>query len=75
MEAKIKLFPLGQPMEDGTQRLQSQLSFRSDTASHILQNGVLKIWGYEKEKGFGFYETNQPYQIVNSAEEMKTQQL
>lgn len=75
MESKIKLFPIGEPMENGTQRLQSQLYLSSQTADFILENEVLKVWGFEKEKGFGFHETNKPYEIVNSKKEIKKQQL
>lgn len=74
MKAKIKLFQLGEPMEDGTIRLQSQLSLKSDAASHILKDGILKVWGHGKN-GSPFYETNEPYKIVKSIEEMKYQEL
>lgn len=74
MTPKTKLLQLGKPMEDGTIRLQNQLSLKSDAASHILKDGILKVWGHGKN-GFSFYETNEPYQIVNSIKEMKYQQL
>ena len=74
MTPKTKLFQIGEPMEDGTIRLQNQLSLKSDAASHILKDGILKVWGHGKN-GFSFYETNEPYQIVNSIKEMKYQPL
>lgn len=75
MKPKTKLFQIGGPMEDGTIRLQNQLSLGKDYASHILKDGILKVWGRSNLKGFDFIETNEPYHIVNSIEEMKYQQL
>ena len=70
MEAKIKLFPNGEPMEDGTQRLQSQLYIGRMASDFTLKDGVLKVWN-----GKDFAETNRPYKIVNTILEMKNQQL
>lgn len=69
MKAKIKLFVSGKT-EDGTILLRSQLALITNVNSHTLKDGKLCFWN-----GKDFEETNEPYQIVNSIEEMKYQQL
>ena len=66
--AKIKLLKVNE-LEDGTIRLQSQLRVGSDTADFILENGVLKNWS-SGEKGFGFYECDVDYEIVENKKDM-----
>ena len=69
MTPKTKLFKIG-TTEDGTILLRSQLALITNVNSHTLKDGKLCIWN-----GKDFEETNDPYQIVNSIEEMKYQQL
>lgn len=74
--AKIKLFKLSE--DNGVVRLQSQLvALRGGCdADFILDNGVLKAWGYSKDGGGAdFLETNEPYEIVTDINEMKYQAL
>lgn len=74
--AKIKLIQLGEPMANGTIRYQAQLSFfrGDDVADFIIEDSIMKVW-QNGENGFGFYQTNQPYEIVSTAEEMRMQEL
>lgn len=74
MTKKLKLLEVD-TIQDGTIRLQSQLMVGKDSADFILQNNVLKCWGFMPLYGFGFYPSSQPYEIVKTREEMKTQQL
>lgn len=76
MKAPIKLLQFGEAMADGTIRYQTQLSvFRnSDTADFIFQDGIMKVWRFG-DKGFGFYEYENSYIIVDSKEEMQSQEL
>lgn len=69
MTPKTKLFQTG-VTEDGTILLSSQLALKTNVNSHTLKDGKLCFWN-----GKDFEETNEPYQIVNSIEEMKYQQL
>lgn len=69
----IKLLKLDE-LANGTIRLQSQLCVGKDVADFILVNGVLKHYGRHTDV-FGFYETDIPYEIVDSVEDMQYQQL
>lgn len=73
--AAIKLIKINE-LENGTVRLQSQLSFifKSDEADFVLKDGVLKVWGYG-DKGFAFYKYDKPYVIVEDKKEMMFQEL
>ena len=71
--AKIKLLNIGTVLES-TIRLQSQLLVNTDTADFILEDGVLKCWE-NGDRGFNFYETKIPYEIVKDKESMRYQQL
>ncbi len=73
-DVPIKLFKLDE-MEDGTVRLQTQLSAgRNNVADFILKDGVLSCWG-NGAKGFNFYPYTKPYQVVTDIKEMQYQQL
>lgn len=72
METPIKLFVLSQI--GNILRLQSQLAVGKDYATHILDEGVLKVWR-KGDKRFQFYKSDEPYQLVRNIKEMKTQQL
>lgn len=69
----IKLLKI-EDMNDGTQRLQSQLYVGTDTADFIIEDGVIKSYTYGKN-GFDFYPYSKPYQIVENKDQMRTQQL
>lgn len=70
----IKLYKLGE-MENGDIRLQSQIYVGEDTADFILRtDGVLENYGYG-ERGFNFYKTDIPYEIVLDKKDMKYQKL
>lgn len=71
--SKINLFKIGE-LPDGTIRLQSQLLVGKDEADFIIKAGVLKCWGNGKT-GFDFYEYTEPYDIFESKEAMKYQEL
>jgi len=66
----IKLFLLN-TMEDGTQRLQSQLQLGRLACDFLLKDNVLKVWGGRGE----FIEYNEPYIVVTDISEMKRQSL
>lgn len=72
---KIKLFKKD-TMDNGTVRLQSQLSFYfdKDSVDFILEDGILKCWG-NGNNGFNFYKTDLPYEIVENKSDMVTQCL
>ena len=67
----IKLLNVGK-IDHRTTRLQSQLYVGKLTADFILEDGILKVWG-NGARGFNFYETKEPYKIVQTAQEMLTQ--
>jgi hypothetical protein len=67
--APIKLFKVGKT-ENGVILLRSQLAIITNVNSHTLKDGVLKVW-----TGKDFEETKQPYKIVKSINDMKTQRL
>ncbi len=69
----LKLLKLS-VLKDGVIRLQSQLYVGKNVADYILENGILKVWK-NGESGFGFYETDTPYEITESVKEMTSQQL
>jgi len=69
----IKLLKISE-MKDGTIRLQSQLYIGKNTADFIIEDNILKCWGYG-DKGSNWYEYNKPYQIVENKEDMLTQPL
>lgn len=69
----IKLFKKDE-LEGNIIRLQSQLQVGKNTADFILDNGVLKHYTHGKT-GFGFYEYNEPYIIVDSIKQMELQPL
>lgn len=72
--SKIKLLKAG-VLEDGTQRFQSQLCVGKDTADFVMENdGVMKFYD-NGDKGFGFYEYKEPYEIVSSKSDMTIQVL
>lgn len=71
--SKIKLLKIVE-IGNGTIRLQSQLSINTDTADFIIEDGVLKCYGYG-ERGFSFYKCEQPYEIVESIKDMLMQEL
>lgn len=68
----IKLFKIGE--HNGVLRLQSQLYVGGNVADFILEDGVVKCWGF-KESKLGFHEYTKPYIIVDSIEEMRRQPL
>lgn len=70
---KIKLLKIDE-LEDGTIRLQSQLWVGKNVANFIIKDGILKEYRYG-DKGDNFYETQIPYEIVNSKSEMRYQPL
>lgn len=72
-KAPIKLFIAGK-VESGVTRLQSQLLVGTDTADFVMEDGELKHWE-NGNKGFNFYETNIPHQIVTNIKEMERQEL
>ena len=62
-------------LDDGTQRFQSQLMIGKNTADFIMRtDGVMCCYGHTN-KGMGFNEFKEPYQIVSDKAEMKTQKL
>lgn len=65
----LKLFKLNE-MEDGTIRLQSQMSVGKTTADFVLKDGILYVW-----TGNSFDISDIDYVIVTDIEEMRTQQL
>jgi hypothetical protein len=70
----IKLFKKD-TLENGTQRFQSQLMVGRDTCDFIMDtDGIMKCYG-QSINGYGFYEYKNPYIIVDSISEMKTQIL
>lgn len=70
----IKLF-LKETMDDGTERLQSQLMIGTNSADFIRDvDGNLKVFG-NGNKGVDFYGYKGSYVIVNNVNEMRTQQL
>jgi hypothetical protein len=71
--SKIKLLKVSE-LEDGTIRLQSQLYVGRDSADFIIEEGILKCYGYG-ERGFNFYEYKEPYEIVESKKDMIFQPL
>ena len=56
-------------------RFQSQLYVGKDSADFIMEEGILKCYEWNTEKGFGFFEFHKPYEIVSSVEEMFKQTL
>lgn len=68
--AKIKLFEVESLDNGKTRRFQSQLYLGRMAVDFVIIDGKLKVW-----KGLNFIETDHPYEIVNSIEEMKHQQL
>lgn len=71
----IKLLKIGE-LSDGNERFQSQLLVGRNEADFIRgTDGVMKVYGYRLIGGFDFYEYEEPYQIVNSVEEMRSQIL
>lgn len=70
--SKIKLLNIGEI--DGIIRLQSQLSIGKRSVDFILEDGVLKVWRMG-DKGFNFYKTNIPYEIVENEANLKIQIL
>lgn len=73
MKSAIKLLKLNE-LEDGTIRLQSQLSIGKDGADFIMEDGILKCYGFGIN-GFGFHEYSDPYEIVLSKSDMMYQPL
>lgn len=69
----IKLFEI-EPTHSNIRRFQTQLSVGKDYASFIIEDGVLKSYGYG-DKGHGFYPYNKPYEIVKDIKDMAYQQL
>ena len=69
----IKLFEL-EPSVTGTRRFCSQLEMNKGVASFIFTDGQMKEYQYG-DKGFGFYDFNDPYEIVRDAKDMVVQQL
>ena len=69
-DSPIKLF-LVNTMEDGTQRLQSQLQLGRLACDFLLKDDVLKVWGNRGE----FIEYDKPYVVVTDVSEMKRQPL
>lgn len=68
----IKLLQISD--SDGVIRFQSQLLVGSDTADFIMDGNVLKHYSYGN-RGFNFYETDIPYEIVKNKEDMSYQAL
>jgi hypothetical protein len=73
-KSKIKLYYL-EKMSNGTIRLQSQLLVGRNDADFIMEDGKVKIWRHDNNNGFGFYDYNEPYEIVHDINEMRTQAL
>lgn len=71
--SKIKLLKINE-LENGTIRLQSQLKIGSKVADFIIEDGTLKYYDNGKN-GFSFYEYKEPYEIVESIEDMMVQPL
>lgn len=71
--SKIKLLKIDE-LENGTQRFQSQLMVGKDSADFIMEDGIMKYWGYG-DKGFNFYEYKEQYEIVESKKDMAVQEL
>lgn len=68
--SKIKLFKIG-TLDDGTIRLQSQLSVGRDSADFILRSdGTLQSWKHNR-----WITTIVPFEIVEDINEMRTQNL
>lgn len=74
--SKIKLLEIEKVEIKGkvVRRFQSQLQVGTDSADFILEEGKIKNYGYG-EKGFNFYDYNEPYEIVKSKKDMQTQIL
>lgn len=72
-KAPIKLLNIG-TLDNGVTRFQSQLLIGSDTADFIMEDNELKHWEHG-DKGFQFYKTDIPYQIVTDVKEMARQEL
>ena len=67
---KIKLFKLGE-LEDGTQRFQSPLYIGKNTADFVMGNdNIMRCWG-RGNRGFDFYEYQEPYEIIDKNNENK----
>ncbi len=70
----IKLLFLN-TLEDGTKRYQSQLYLGKNTADFIMKtDGIMRFFS-NGDKGFDFYEFNEPYEIVSDISQMKTQTI
>ena len=73
-ETSIKLY-VAYKKDNGTIGLQSQLYVGKDTVDFILEDNVLKNWCWKPMLGYGFHETDIPYEIINNVNDMKTQML
>ena len=71
---RIKLLKVN-TLDDGTIRLQSQLMVGKDAVDFIMQDGILKCWGYGKNGDAGFHEFTDPFEIVTDRKEMKYQKM
>lgn len=70
MSTPIKLLeisPIG-----NTRRFKSQLAH---TCDFIIEDGILKCWGWVRGKGVDFHPTNIDYLILTNSNDLLIQQL
>lgn len=73
--SKIKLLKVD-VLEDGTERFQSQLSVGKDSVDFVRgKDGIMRNYGWRSDKGFGFFEFNEPFEIVENKKDMLVQAL
>lgn len=68
----IKLFKVEE--YNGVLRLQSQMYIGGNTADFILEDEVIKYWGFKDSK-LDFHKYTKPYIIVDNVEEICVQPL
>jgi len=71
--AAIKLFKKGE--ENGIEKFQSQLYVGKDIVDFVREDNIMKVYDYRPKTGFDFYPYTEPYEIVDSINDMKTQKL